>query len=297
MPLGPRGIICPLVTPLDDDEKLDEPALARQVDRVLGRVDGLLLLGTTGELPVLDDAVADRLVDVVAEQVAGRATLMVGVGDTGTGRARRNLRRAGTSVDFVAACSPYYYPSSDEPALARHFAELADAAAVPLVLYNIPQNTHQPLGWDVVTELSGHDNVVGIKDSSGDADYFRRLVPLSRPDFTVLQGTQERRAAEFLRMGADGFVSGLENVVPGTLQDLVRAVGDGDDEALHRAERRIETAFGILSQGFWLSALKVATGMLVGGGDRPAAPLPPVSPEHRDAIREILVGLGLLPAS
>jgi dihydrodipicolinate synthase/N-acetylneuraminate lyase len=98
-------------------------------------------------------------------------------------------------------------------------------------------------------------------------------------------------------MGADGFVSGLENVVPGTLQDLVRAVGDGDDEALHRAERRIETAFGILSQGFWLSALKVATGMLVGGGDRPAAPLPPVSPEHRDAIREILVGLGLLPAS
>jgi 4-hydroxy-tetrahydrodipicolinate synthase len=222
---------------------------------------------------------------------------MVGVGDTGTGRARRNLRRATTSVDFVAACTPYYYPAPDEAALTRHFADLADASAVPLVLYNIPQNTHQPIGWNVVTELAGHDNVVGIKDSSGDTDYFRRLVTLSRPDFTVLQGTQERRAAEFLRMGADGFVSGLENVIPGALQDLVRAAGDGEDDALHWAEQRIETAFEILSQGFWLSALKVATGMLVGGGDRPAAPLPPLSPEHRAAIREILGDLGLLPVS
>ncbi len=293
MPHGPRGIICPLVTPLDDDEKLDEPALIRQLDRLVGRVDGLLLLGTTGELALLDDSVADRLVDVATQHVAGRATVIVGVGDTGTGRARRNLRRAGTAIDFVAACSPFYYAVPDEAALTRHFADLADAAAVPLVLYNIPQNTHQPLGWNVVTGLARHDNIVGIKDSSGDLDYFQRLVTLSRPDFTVLQGTHEMRAADFIRMGADGQVSGLENVLPGALKAVCRAIEDDDEDALRIAEERIATVFPLLSQGFWLSALKFATGVLVGGGDRPSAPLPAPSAEQRAAIREILTAVGL----
>ena len=123
----------------------------------------------------------------------------------------------------MAACSPYYFPYTDAD-LYRYYSELADSAPAPLVLYNIPQNTHVSLSRALVEKCSGHGNIVGIKDSSGDSERFRGLLSLSRPDFTVLQGTDERNAATYFSWGCDGYVSGLENITPGLLRELRTAV-------------------------------------------------------------------------
>ncbi|MEU7001829.1 dihydrodipicolinate synthase family protein [Nonomuraea sp. NPDC046570] len=289
----PTGIICPLVTPLTDAEELDEEAALRQLDRVTGRVDGLMVLGTTGELALLRESVANRLTEVVLDRADPALTVTLGIGDTGTARALRHLGRATGRVDFVSACSPYYYPVP-ESALIRHFETLAEASPVPLVLYNIPQNTHQPIPLSTVERLSGHGNIRGIKDSSGDIGYLKELLLLSGTDFSVLQGTDERNAERYFRMGVDGYVSGLENLVPGALRALAEALAAGADTDVPALARRVAGAARVTQHGFWLSALKAGVGMLVGGGHRPASPLPvPTGAELRQ-IRRCLFDLGLL---
>jgi 4-hydroxy-tetrahydrodipicolinate synthase len=282
VPAGPTGIICPIITPLTEEEELDETALNRQIDRLVGNVDGVLMLGTTGELPLVSPPVADRLVETIRLRAGQALTLVLGIGDAGTSRARRNMARIGPGVDFVAACSPYYFPYTDDDLL-RYYGDLADSSPVPLVLYNIPQNTHIPLSRALVEQCAMHGNIVGIKDSSGDAERFRDLLSLSRPDFTVLQGTDERNAAQYFDWGCAGYVSGLENITPG----LLRALSEQDPAA----QRRLDLVARVPDQGFWLSAIKYAVARYTGGTGRIAAPLPALTEDQAERVDRLLDAL------
>ena len=127
---------------------------------------------------------------------------------------------------------------------------------------------------------SSHDtDVAGIKDSSGDVDLFASLLELRTDDFAVLQGTRQAEMAALLRAGSDGFVAGIENVVPGLVQSVIAAIESGDAAAEHAAVARVALAGTILTHGDWLAALKVAVAMLVGSARRrprrsPASPTP-----------------------
>lgn len=143
MRASPLGVYCPVITPLDAQEELDEAALVVHVARLDGHVDGLMLLGTTGELPLVNLHVADRLVEVVADR-AGHLPLMLGIGGAGAAGTWRNMRRLRPEIDYVSVCSPYYYPVPPAE-LERYYRNVADRAPVPVILYNIPQNTHQIL--------------------------------------------------------------------------------------------------------------------------------------------------------
>lgn len=287
----PRGIICPLITPLTDIEEFDEEATGRQLARLAGNVDGLMILGTTGELALVSTQVADQLAEFVLATADPELTIMLGIGDAGTGRALQHLRRVSDRVDFVSACSPYYYPLPAS-AVAAHFLTLAEASPVPLVLYNIPQNTHQPIPLSVVEQLRSHENIRGIKDSAGNRDYLTELLAMSDSDFSVLQGTDETNAEMYFRLGIDGYVTGLENIAPGAMRALFEAVLTGGDIAA--AQRRVELAARITRHGFWLSALKAGVGMVLGGGQWPSAPLPVPTDAELDQIRQCVLELGLL---
>lgn len=289
------GTICPVVTPLIDDDTLDTASLLQQMDRLAGAVDGVMLLGTTGELATLQQSVADQLVDSAVERLAGRCTLVLGIGESSTARALRNLKRAVDGIDAVAACTPYYLTSTDPAALRDHFIALAEAAPVPLVLYNIPQNTHLRLPIDVVAELARHENVTGIKDSSGDTKYFSDLLALRAPGFAVLQG-DEHHARSSIEGGADGLVSGLENIAPGTMRALTLAIQQRDDAEIARLVRLVDALFALTAHGsFWLSALKAAVAELTGGRGHVARPLPALTAEARAALVLDLVALELHP--
>ncbi|ACQ79768.1 dihydrodipicolinate synthetase [Beutenbergia cavernae DSM 12333] len=285
---GPTGVICPIVTPLTDDERLDREVLAAHVRAVLPHVDGLMALGTTGELPVLDDAVADELVDVVLSEVGDAGgQIVLGVGGAGWARTRRNLRRVADGVTHVAVCAPFYYATT--PAgLLDYFRRAADAAAVPVVLYNIPQNTHVPLTVDLVATLAEHENVVGIKDSGPSREYFTELLALRSPSFTVLRGTDDAAVLEYRAAGADGFVSGLENIEPGLLRAALEA---GDDDARAAAVARIGEIAALADGATGLSAIKAAVAILRGGSPRAARPVPTL---EADALRDLAARLEVL---
>lgn len=289
------GSVPPLITPLRPDGSLHRDALARQLERLLGNVDAILVLGTTAEFAALPTAVADAVVDVTVACVGGQVPLVLGVGAASTAQALDNLRRIRPGITAVAATTPYYFPAS-AGMLEQHYAALADAAPVPLLLYNIPQNTHVALTLETVEALMAHPNIVGIKDSGEDVPFFDALLTLRTDDFAVLQGSRQPETAALYRAGSDGFVAGVENVIPGVMRDLMAAIDTGDADAETAAVERIASVSRVLGQGHWLAGLKVAVGMLIGGGDTLVAPFEPIDDTGRSAIRQILLELGLDPA-
>lgn len=290
---GPRGIICPLVTPLTEDEQLDRRVTREHVRGLLPHVDGLMPLGTTGELPILDLDVADELVALVTEEASGTDTqIVLGVGGAGWASTRDNLRRARVGVTHVAVCAPYYYPTAASDLL-DYFRRVADVAPVPVVLYNIPQNTHQEIPVDTVARLSEHENIVGIKDSAPSSGHFVRLLELRSSTFTVLRGTDEPAVLRYRQAGADGFVSGLENIQPGLLRAAIESRSEAE---AHAAVTRIRELTELVQAGGGLAAIKAAVALRHGGSGRTAAPLASLKPAQLRVLQTRLAALDLTPA-
>lgn len=288
------GSVPPLITPLRPDGSLDRAALERQLGRLLGNVDAILVLGTTAEFAALTPDVADEVVDLTVGAVGGQVPLVLGVGAASTCQAIGNLSRVRPGITAVAATTPYYFPAPPV-VLERHYTALADASSVPLLLYNIPQNTHVALTADTVEHLAAHPNIVGIKDSGEDVALFDALLALRTDEFAVLQGSRQPETAALYRAGSDGFVAGIENVIPGVMRALMAAVDAADAVAEAAAVARIASASRVLVQGNWLAGLKVAVAILIGGGDALAAPFEPIDDAGRANIRQILDELGLAP--
>jgi 4-hydroxy-tetrahydrodipicolinate synthase len=291
----PGGIICPLASPLQDDETIDVNGLRRLIERILPDLDGIFVLGSSGEFAMLADEEADRVVSVTLDLVAGRLPVYVGCSDAGTKRAIMKLDRARhEGISYVVATSSYYYTITSQEALFDHFTRIADASPLPVILYNIPQNTGVNLQPATVGRLAEHLNVVGIKDSAGDMFQFQEYLTFRREGFIVMQG-REQLAATSLWLGADGIVSALPNIAPHLFRQLSNAVEAGDREMAFDLQRSITQLAEIFEQGYWVSGLKAALYELGIGNGSPAQPIPRCQPEEFDLIRRLLIKFDLLP--
>jgi 4-hydroxy-tetrahydrodipicolinate synthase len=292
----PSGIVCPLVTPLTADGRLDEPVFRALIDALVPDLDGLFVLGSSGELTWLPDDVAQRVATVAVDQVGGRIPLYLGVGDTGLARTiARADRLAATGADYLVVTAPFYYHVAAETQVVEHFVAVADRAPVPVLLYNIPQNTHLPLTPAVVGRLAEHPNVVGLKDSAGDWFAFDRFLALRSDGFSVLQG-REHLAAISLWSGADGVISSMANFAPRLLQDLGASVRD---ERPRRETLALQARVGELATVFelgdWLAGLKATLQALGWDVGEPGAPIPPYDAAQRRIVREIVTSPVLRP--
>jgi dihydrodipicolinate synthase/N-acetylneuraminate lyase len=273
----PGGIVCPLVTPVRSDGRLDEAVLRGLIDALLPDLDGLFVLGSSGELTWLPDDMALRVARVAIDQVAGRIPVYVGVGDTGLIRTlARADRFADVGADYLVVAAPFYYAVASEAHLVQSFETIADRAAAPIILYNIPQNTHCPLTPSAVRDLAGHPRIVGMKDSAGDWTAFEGFLAFRSEDFNVMQG-RERMAAVSLWSGADGLISAMANFAPRLLQALAASIRDDRprDETL-ALQATIGGLAAVFDQADWLAGLKStlqAAGWKVGEPGPPIAPL------------------------
>lgn len=285
----PGGIVCPLVTPLTADGHLEERVFRALIDALVPDLDGLFVLGSSGELTWLPDDVAQRVALVAVDQVGGRIPVYVGVGDTGLSRTlARAERLAAAGADYVVVAAPFYYHVAEEASLIQHFVAVADEAAAPVVLYNIPQNTHLPLAPSVVGRLAEHENIVGLKDSAGDWFVFERFLALRTDGFSVLQG-REQLAAISLWSGADGVISGMANFAPRLLRDLAASVRDERPRReILALQARVGELAGVFEQGNWLAGLKVTLEALGWDVGKPGAPIPPYDAEQRRVVRDIV---------
>ena len=246
------GIIPPIVTPLTDAGELDLQGLERLVERLIeGGVHGIFALGTTGEGPSLPMALRHQVVAAVCDQVAGRLPVLVGITDTiwdGSLEIADAAYSAGAAA--VVLAPPYYLPMS-QAELAGYTMRLADRLSLPMMLYNMPGCCKTWFDAATVEQLSHHQRIVGLKDSSGNLDYLRDVVQRfrDRPKFSILVGPEEM-LVEAMAVGAHGGVNGGANIFPRLYASLYDAIRGGN--AARAAELKsivLEISATIYAQG------------------------------------------------
>ncbi len=210
------GVIPPVVSPMNAADQLDLEAVDRIVEHlVAGGASGLFVLGTTGEGPSLTYQMRYEMVERTCEQVNKRIPILVGVTDSCLAESIALAEHAATcGAAAIVAAAPFYFDVSLS-ALQDWFTQLADKSPLPVMLYNMPSCVGVNLDLSIVEPLSRHANIAGIKDSSGDWNYFQQLCEQhrDRDDFVIFMGPEEL-LAEAVAAGANGGVCGGANLLP-----------------------------------------------------------------------------------
>ena len=247
------GVVPPVVTPLTPDAEIDRASLVRLVDTLLAAgVDGLFLLGSTGEAAFLTDAQRRAVVETVTGHVAGQVPVLAGAIDMTTPRVLDHARTAVTAgADAVVATAPFY-ARTHPVEIERHFRALAAGVDVPVFGYDLPVSVHTKLPAELLLALAADRVLAGVKDSSGDDGALRGLIRgadrAGLRDLAVLTGS-ELTVDSALRMGAHGVVPGLGNVDPDGYVRLYRYCRAGDWDAAAAEQVRLLDLFGMVEVG------------------------------------------------
>lgn len=217
-----RGCGTALVTPFQADGTVDVEALRKLVRwQVEEGIDFLVPCGSTGEAATLTPAERETVVRTVVEEARGQVPVMAGATHNDTRQAVEEARRMSSlGVTWLLSATPYYNKPTPE-GIIRHFSAIADAATVPVCLYNIPGRTGVNMRTDTVLRLAQHPNIIGIKESSGDLAQVQHLLLARGPGFSVLSG-EDWMTLAILAAGGDGLVSVASNEIPKLMAQLVR---------------------------------------------------------------------------
>lgn len=290
------GIIPPMITPLMERDTLDCEGLERLIERMIdGGVAGIFALGTTGEAPSLSYRLRREVIEETCRIVDGRIPVLVGITDTSLVESAHLARHAADSgVEAVVTSAPFYFPAG-QPELREYIEQLLSELPLPLMLYNMPLLTKTSFSGDLVTWAMEQDSIVGLKDSSGDLVYFRKMQRLAeerRPDWSLLVGPEEL-LAETVLLGGHGGVNGGANLHPQLYADLYEAAAAGDLEKSRELSCRVLA----LSQSLYtvgqhgsaiIKGIKCALSILGVCDDFMAAPFHRFHESERREIRDHL---------
>ena len=234
-----KGYGVAVVTPFSPEGNIDFYALREHIRFLLdqGQVDYLCVLGTTAETPTLSTEEREMVMDTFVETVDGRVPLLLGCGSNSTHQVCEYLATANLDgFDGVLIVAPYYNKPSQE-GLYRHFAMVAEASPLPIVLYNIPGRTGVNLLPETVVRIAAdYENVVAIKEASGNLQQVERIIEMAPDGFEVISG-DDAIAIEVMLLGGSGLISATGNAFAEEMGELVHAALEGRYDAaldIHR---------------------------------------------------------------
>jgi 4-hydroxy-tetrahydrodipicolinate synthase len=295
-----NGAVVPIVTPVTADGRLDEPSLVRSLDHLLaGGVDGIFVMGTTGEGAFIPGAWRRRIVEQTVAHVRGAARVFAGLADEQPADITEANDYLSAGADAVVARPPVGMPEAE---MLPWFRALLDGINGPLLLYNIPMTTKHSIPLDTVEELSGHPRLAGLKDSENNparlAEVMRRFG--NRRDFSIFIGVGALMQTG-LRLGADGIVPSVGNLIPEVCRQLCEATLKADWPATEMLAARMNSVASLYQKGRnlneSLAALKAAMHCHGFCGVDMLPPLHKVSPDELEQIRVGLSELNLCPSS
>ena len=227
-----KGTGVALVTPFHEDHSIDFNSLRKLVDHVIsGGVDYLVVLGTTGEAATLSTSEKKLVLKACLEYNGGRVPVMLGIGGNNTQSVIEEIQHTDfTGVAGILSVSPYYNKPSQAGIIA-HYTAVADAAPVPVMLYNIPGRTMSNMNASTTLTLSHHPNIIGMKEASGNLEQCMQIAAEMPQDFLLLSGDDLLTKA-IMSIGGSGVISVLANAYPETFATLTK--GD-EKEALAAA--------------------------------------------------------------
>jgi 4-hydroxy-tetrahydrodipicolinate synthase len=282
-----KGSIVAIVTPFKNG-KIDEEKLRQLVEfQIQGGTDAIVPCGTTGESSTLDYEEHDRVIEIVIQQVNKRVPVIAGTGSNSTAEAIEMSRHAKKmGADGCLLVTPYYNKPSQE-GLFRHYSAIADAVAIPQILYNVPGRTGINLLPETVARLAEHKNIVAIKEATGSLQQASEVLALCGDKIDVLSG-DDFITFPMMACGAKGVISVTANIMPGEISALVDAFCAGDLEKarqLHLRTLKINNAMFIESNPV---PVKTALGLMGKCSDEVRLPLAPMSEANKNKLASIM---------
>ena len=284
-----KGIIPPILTPMNEDESINTEELRRQVNRQIeSGVHGLFPFGTNGEGYILSAEEKELVLKTVVEETNGRVPVYAGTGCIGTKETiKQSLMAKSVGADILSIITPSFAAASQEE-LYVHYKTVAQEVDLPIVLYNIPARTGNKLLPETVARLSRIDNIVGVKDSSGDFDNMLKYLELTKEeDFIVLSGN-DSLILPCLKSGGVGGIAGCANVYPKTMVSIYEKYVAGDIEGAEQAQESIATFRACFKYGNPNTIVKTAAALLGYPVGRCRAPFNQVPPEGVEALKKVL---------
>ncbi len=290
-----HGSMPALVTPFKEG-KFDETSFRALVDRqITAGSHGLVPVGTTGESPTLTHAEHRLVVDVCIDEARGRVPVIAGAGSNNTHEAielARHAEKAG--ADAVLVVTPYYNKPTQE-GLYQHFKAVNDAVGVPIIIYNIPPRSVVDMSVDTMKRLYELDNIVGVKDATGDVGRLSRQRHAMGPDFIQLSG-EDMTALAHMAAGGHGCISVSANVAPELCAELMEAVFRRDFTAALAIQDRLTPLHAAIFAEPGVCGVKYAMSLLGRMHNEMRLPLTPIGEAAESGLRRAMAHAGLLNA-
>lgn len=237
-----KGVWPAMATPLTVDEHIDVPAIGRLVEYLLnGGVHGMLVLGSTGEFPALNERMRAQVTEAAIAAVKGRIPVTLGCGEPGTQRTIEQIKVACTYKTELAAlvvAVPYYFPL-DQNGIIRHYELVADASELPIIAYDFPQMTKNAMTVDTVARLAKHPNIIGLKASSGDFFMTQRFIDVTKgEDFAVMAGNPAIGLSAY-QLGAKGGIYAGCSLFPAQCAAVYDYFLAGEQELAIELQKRV----------------------------------------------------------
>lgn len=246
-PLDLKGMGVALVTPFRPDKSIDFDALGHLIDyQIDGKVDYLVVLGTTAETPTLSPDERRMVREFVARRVDGRVPLVVGCGGNNTLGVIEEMNSIDLSpFSAILSVVPYYNKPSQE-GIHAHYSAIARASSLPVILYNVPGRTGVNMTAETTLRLArDHANIIGVKEASGNIGQMDAVIKGKRPDFMVISG-DDAFAFPLITLGAVGVISVIGNAFPREFARMVRLALDGRYAEALRIHHRFTELFSLL---------------------------------------------------
>lgn len=286
-----QGVITPILTPMYEDESINFDELRNQVNRLIeAGVSGLFCFGTNGESYIISEEEKYEVLRVVIDEAKGRVLIYAGTGCPGTRDTIRMSQKAKElGADVLSIICPYF-AAANQDEIYNHYAAVAQAVDLPIVVYNIPSRTGNAVAPATIGKLAhSFSNIVGIKDSSGNFLNMQQYIEATRDleDFSVLSGNDALIFDNLVNGGA-GAIAGCSNIYPRTICAIVEKYREGKlDEAL-ALQRSLVSLRDTFKYGNPNTMIKYATKLLGYPVGDCRAPFNSISGDGKEALRKVL---------
>ncbi|HEY9231690.1 MAG TPA: 4-hydroxy-tetrahydrodipicolinate synthase [Blastocatellia bacterium] len=289
-----KGCGTALVTPFNEDRKVDEAALRALVEwQIREGIDFLVPCGTTGESATLSDDEMRRVVEIVLQTAQGRVQVVAGAGGNNTAHVihlAREYERLG--VRGLLSVTPYYNKPTQE-GLYQHYRAIAESTSLPIIVYNVPPRTNVNLLPDTLMRLAELPNIIGVKEASGDISQIAEIVTRAPAGFKVFSG-DDSMTLPVVAIGGVGLISVASNEAPRQMAALTRAALANDWETARRLNRELWQLMRVNFIEASPGPVKAALAMMGKIKESYRLPIVPVTAATRDKLRGVLTELKLI---
>jgi 4-hydroxy-tetrahydrodipicolinate synthase len=288
-----RGSIPALVTPFANGD-IDVAALRKLVEwQIAGGSHGIVAVGTTGESPTLSHKEHGRTIELIVEAVNGRVPVIAGAGSNNTAESISLIRHAGEVGANAALVVTPYYNKPTQRGLIQHYTTLAEASAIPIIIYNIPGRSVIDMSVETMATLAKHERIIGVKDATGDIARVSQQRAACGPDFIQLSG-EDATALGFNAHGGVGCISVTANVAPKLCSELQEATLAGDYAKALEIQDRLMPLHETLFIESNPCPAKYALSVLGLCSDEVRSPLVTVTDATKAAVRRAMAHAGLI---